>query len=131
MKLPLEEEVVVIGDDFAKSSCQINVGMNSYFSQFVCSKSVILFLALNIVNRLCHGGFRRLAFGMYFLSMPFGHILALVIISLGWYPENGYFMDISVEIYFFVLAALMLVNACFLAIVIYKMVDIPSRLVVE
>jgi len=87
--------------------------------------------ALSIANRLCSGGFRRLAFGMYFVTIPLGHILALVIISLGWYPEYGYFMGMSVEIYFFALAALMLVNACLLAIVIYKMVDIPSRLAVE
>ena len=85
-------------------------------------------LALNAAHRLCTGGFRRLATVMYFISMSAGHLLGLVIISFQWYPPSDYFVDSTVQNYFLFLAVLMAVNIIVFAVVIYMMVDIPSRL---
>lgn len=60
--------------------------------------------------------------------MAVGHLIALVIISLGWYPENDYFTSSSVQTYFFSLAGLMGINAIAMAVLIYRMIDIPVRL---
>ena len=60
--------------------------------------------------------------------MAVGHLIALVIISFGWYPESNYFASSSVRTYFFSLAGLMGVNAAAMAVMIYRMIDTPARL---
>eukprot|EP00112_Aurelia_sp_Birch-Aquarium-sp1_P018553 Seg444.10 transcript_id=Seg444.10/GoldUCD/mRNA.D3Y31 product="Solute carrier family 15 member 4" protein_id=Seg444.10/GoldUCD/D3Y31 len=84
--------------------------------------------ALNIAHRLCSRSFRRFATAICYVSMAVGHLIALVIISLGWYPESNYFTSSSVRTYFFSLAGLMGINAIAMAVLIYRMIDIPVRL---
>ena len=87
-----------------------------------------LFTAMNIAHRLCSGSFKRLATSICYVTMAVGHLIALVMISLGWYPESNYFASSSVRTYFFSLAGLMGINIIVMAVVIYRMIDIPVRL---